>query len=286
MKKFLVGGLLCIALNTIAQKWTAPYKTAPWSYETGISLGVMNGKTDVGRDLNYQGSKPSASVHFAAYNKEHFGIRAELTYGSLEGKDSWKEMDGTLKKIRNLSYKTSVTEAAVLFEIQPMNWWRWYKGEMPDITPYAVAGIGVFKFNPKTFFNGKWIELNPLHIEGQGFDEYPTRKQYKLTQVCFPTGIGVKYDYNWDFSLRLEFLYRFLLTDYLDDVSEARTDVSLYPKYMSTENATLAKQLYIRRWEIEPGNAKQTGPRGNQSRDGYLTFNIKACIALHRDWLW
>lgn len=286
MKNILAGGLLFFIVHASAQKWTAPYKTAPWSYEVGMSLGAMNGKTDVGQNLNYKGSKFNFALHAAAYHMEKWGVRVEISTGSLEGKDSWKKLDSFKKTLRNLSYKTSIREATLLFEIQPMNWWKWYKGEMPEITPYALAGIGIFHFNPKTFYKDEWLALQPMQLEGQGFSEYPKRKMYSLTQVCFPIGLGAKYDYNWDMSIRLEFLYRFLLTDYLDDVSEARTDVSLYSKYMSPEKAALAKDLYVRRWEIEPGNYKPTGPRGNQDRDGYLTFNIKFCLALHRDWLW
>src|SRR5687767_3012595 len=114
MKKFLVGGFLCFVLNANAQKWTAPYKTAPWSYEVGLSLGAMNGKTDVGQDLNYRGTKPNIAAHFAAYHKEHFGIRFEISHGSLEGKDSWKKLDSSFKTLRNLSYKTAITEATLL----------------------------------------------------------------------------------------------------------------------------------------------------------------------------
>ena len=32
-----------------------------------------------------------------------------------------------------------------------------------------------------------------LHTEGEGFAEYPDRKEYKLKQINFPVGAGIKY---------------------------------------------------------------------------------------------
>ena len=92
--------------------------------------------------------------------------------------------------------------------------------EPPRLSPYVVAGAGVYSFDPQAKLNGQWYSLQPLHLEGQGFAEYPDRKTYQLTQLNLIGGLGLKYEINSLFNARLEFAHRFLFTDYLDDASE------------------------------------------------------------------
>lgn len=285
MKKVFVSVSSLLFLAATAQNWKDFYRNAPKSFELGASMGGMNSKTDIGRDVDYLSTKFNTSIFAAVQFEDKIGLRLEATFGSIKGKDESKPYTRSLKRLRNLSFQTKISELALLMELQPVNW-KTYNGKMPDLAPYFVGGIGMFKFNPKTELNGSTIELAPLHLEGQGFAEYPSRKPYKLTQLCFPVGFGGKFDPRYDLSLRVEFLYRLLLTDYIDDVHEARTDVSLYTKYLSTFDAALAEKLYIRRWEVEPGEYKQTGPRGNPGHDGYFTVNVKLSWCINRDWLW
>ena len=62
----------------------------------------------------------------------------------------------------------------------------------PAVSPYILAGIGYFHFNPQANLNDNYVDLQPLHTEGQGFAEYPNVKEYKLSQINFPVGIGSK----------------------------------------------------------------------------------------------
>jgi hypothetical protein len=72
--------------------------------------------------------------------------------------------------------------------------------------------------------------------------EYPERKEYKLTQLNFPLGAGIKLECSALLNLRLEILHRITRTDYLDDVSTRYIDPSLFQKYLSPNKASNALQ--------------------------------------------
>ena len=40
----------------------------------------------------------------------------------------------------------------------------------------GLIGVGYFSFNPQAKLGNRWIDLQPLSTEGQGFPEYPDRK--------------------------------------------------------------------------------------------------------------
>jgi hypothetical protein len=90
------------------------------------------------------------------------------------------------------------------------------------------------------------VALQPLHLEGQGFAEYPDRKQYKLTQLNIPVGFGVKYYIRENLYIGFEVLHRKLFTDYVDDVSTNYVDPIYFDKYLTPANAAIARRLYYR----------------------------------------
>jgi hypothetical protein len=63
-----------------------------------------------------------------------------------------------------------------------------------------------------------------LRTEGQGLPDFPERKEYKLTQLCIPFGIGARFRVSDQFSIGAEIGFRKLFTDYLDDVSNTYVD--------------------------------------------------------------
>ncbi|MEI8059177.1 MAG: hypothetical protein WCG67_03380, partial [Ferruginibacter sp.] len=125
--------------------------------------------------------------------------------------------------------------------------------------------------------NDNWVDLRPLSTEGQGFVEYPNRKPYKLKQINFPVGAGVRYKISPLVNVSAELVYRILNTDYLDDVSTSYVDKNLYSKYFSGEQLAMALALQDRQTEISGGLPANTNDiRGNPSKnDAYFSFNIK-----------
>ena len=295
MKRLLapVWVLLCV-LQSLPSKaqyyyYNDKYYASDMVVELGGSVGIMNSLTDIGgrkgvgkkfiKDLNWNVTKPSFSVYAIAMYKDVFGVRLEGTFGNIGSYDS------ILKKVgpstfgryeRNLSFRSSITDIQLAFEIHPLFFKSYDEGESPFWSPYVVAGIGFFSFNPQANLNGQWIALQPLHTEGQGFAEYPDRKPYKLTQIDVPLGIGIKYEVTSAINARLEFVHRILFTDYLDDVSNTDyIDPSLFSTYLTPNQAALAQQLYNRR--ISTKNDQRGNPKNN---DAFFTIQLKVGFTL------
>lgn len=260
------------------------------AFEIGLAAGTMNALTDLGgkkgigkgfiKDLNIRNSKPSVGLYVTGMYKEAIGARLEVTFGNI------KAYDSILKNVapstygryeRNLSFRTSIRDIQLAAEIHPLFFKTYGENEAPYISPYLVAGIGVFTYSPEAQLNGRWHALQPLRTEGQGFDEYPDRKPYKLTQVNFPIGVGVKYELNSFMSARLEVVHRFLTTDYLDDVSkEQYVDPTLFYTYLSPGQAAIAEQLSNRSGASFKG-IQRGDPKDN---DSFFTVHVKVGIAI------
>jgi hypothetical protein len=148
-----------------------------------------------------------------------------------------------------------------------------------------LVGIGYFHFNPQTMLNGNYVDLQPLHTEGQGFPEYPKVKNYKLNQFNFPFGVGARYDISPILNVRAEIVVRALGTDYLDDVSGKYIDPAVFANHLSGTQLTQALLLNDRHI---PGAVYSTahpdGVRGNpKNNDTYLSFNVKVGLSLGRE---
>lgn len=273
----------------------------PLLIELGGSVGVMNCLTDIGgrkgigkkfvKDLNLGKTQPMGGLYIAATYKYGLTLRAEASFGQL------KADDNILKSVapstfgryeRNLSFKTNISEFMLGLEIHPLfifinkNNDDWTP---PLFSPYLLAGVGFFHFNPQAQSNGKWVDLQPLSTEGQGFKEYPDRTPYKLSQMNIPVGIGVRYELSSVVNLRAEFIYRILNTDYLDDVSTTYIDPALYQNYFSNGKLTNALLLNDRQYELDPTHVTQPGDqRGNPShKDSYFSFNLKIGYTFGRE---
>jgi len=267
-------------------------------FEIGASAGVMNSLTDLGgkkgvgkkfvKDLRWKTAKPSFGAYLMGTYKDAIAVRLEGTFGEVVGFDS------ILKSVaastygryeRNLSFKSKISEFQLGVEVHPLFFKDYGNDDPPLYSPYVIVGAGIFSFDPQAKINGQWYSLQPLHTEGQGFDEYPDRKNYQLTQVNFIAGLGFKYEINSMLNARLEFVQRILTTDYLDDVSNYDyIDPSLFANYLPASQAAIAQQLYNRTNELKPGDIN-TYPvfRGDPTdNDSYFTIQLKIGMTLGR----
>lgn len=281
------------------------YYDTPLMFEVGGSVGAMNCLTDLGgkkglgkpgtKDLNMGNTRLNGSIYLDALYKYAVGIRLEATFGQLNAYDSiLKDVRATTngRYERNLNFRTNISEISLVAEFHPLyifiNWLS-RDNEPPRLSPFLSAGVGLFSFNPQGKMGNKWLDLQPLSTEGEGFTEYPDRKVYKLVQLCIPFGGGVKYELSPAVNLRAEFLYRFLSTDYLDDVSKRYINPAVFPKYLS--GADLQNAINISRNDrVNPGGPTgefrktEGGIRGNpKDNDAYFSFNIKAGITFGRE---
>jgi hypothetical protein len=267
-------------------------------FELGGSLGLMNAMTDVGgrkgrgkngvKDFNLKNTQFGGGLFFGVMYKNAVGLRIEGTFGSIHAYDSiLKNVAPTTNQRyeRNLSFRSSISEISLMVELDPFYIFGNYNDDHypPAISPYLVAGVGYFHFNPQAKLNRNYVDLQPLHTEGQGFAEYPNVKEYKLNQINFPAGIGARYDLSPVLNLRAEFVYRFLTTDYLDDVSGRYIEPSVFANYLSGTKLTQAILLNDRH---KPGaeTAHPDGIRGNpKNNDAYITFSVKLGLILGRE---
>ena len=215
-------------------------------------LGGNLGKgTTLVKDINLSITKISKGVYFNYYPVEWLGFRVAFNTGHLEGADSLINEKGgaeTYRKVRNLHFRSSLTEGFAAIELYPTVFMEQYDGLAKKLRPYGLLGVGFFKFNPQALYyapNGteRWVDLQPLRTEGQGMAEYPNRKQYKLTQMEIPMGFGAKYYLSDNMYIGMEILHRKTFTDYVDDLSTTYINPDLFDKYLQPENAAVAKQV-------------------------------------------
>ncbi len=246
--------------------------------QLGISGGAMNCITDLGgKSKIFKTFKPEAGFYAGFLYHNAIGARLELTWGSVTASDANAKEAGVRQ--RNFSFSSDITELSLLAEIHPLNLSSSF--HFP-ISPYLLAGVGNFSFNPTTKLNGTTILLQPLHTEGEGFAE-TGRPNYKLSQFMIPIGGGISYPLSSSFTVKGELIYRILNTDYLDDVSTTYIDPALFDKYLTPVQASLAKEVYYRADEVTNNATVPVGGlRGSPAKDGYYSINIKLELMLGR----
>jgi len=187
-----------------------PFVAASQDFHFSTRIGAMGYSGDLNKNaVSLSQSKLMVSLGARYDLTEHIMARSYFTYGAVKGSD--KKGEGFMLQ-RNLDFSSKILdwELGAQYNILNLNYHWW--------TPYVFAGVGLYRFNPyttnaadeKTF-------LKPLSTEGQGFA--PGVPNYKLTQLNIPLGFGVDYLLGEDHRIGLEFSYRKLFTDHLDDVS-------------------------------------------------------------------
>jgi hypothetical protein len=291
---------LCFSINGISQNYfyNSNYFEPRILWETGLSAGGMNCLTDLGgkkgagsyfiKDLNVKNTRFCASAYVHALYNNFLGGRIEIIAGQVTAYDSILKEDNSVARYRykrNLHFRSLIAELSFIGE--------WYflshliqqnLNREPLLSPYFLAGAGVFHFNPEAKLNNDWVLLQPLHTEGQGFREYPERKKYSRTQVNFPVGMGVRFELSALLNVQMEVVHRILMTDYLDDVSTNYIDPTLFNQYLDISKAVRANKLYDRRRELNPAMVPAAGQqRGDPSdKDAYFSVNLKIGLVLNR----
>lgn len=298
----LTLAMLQLTLPTNAQSLRFGRLGGP-TFEVGINIGPSFFLGDLGgnrgegtrfiKDVNLSLTNLMYGGFFTVYPNDWLGVRAAAQFGRLEGEDEVIEGKGgaeLYRKQRNLDFRTNIFEAYVAAEIYPLNLLLYHNMEYkPRWQPYGVLGVGMYTYNPQgslTDGNGnmRWYDLKPLHLEGQGFDEYPDRKEYALTQINIPIGAGVKYLLSDRVNISLELLLRKSFNDYVDDVSTTYIDPDLYDKYLPFQEAQLARKLADKMHSIVNPNVSRFAPgeqRGNPNQnDSWFTTFLKFGIRL------
>lgn len=254
MKRFiLLVFLVSISLSGYSQK----------GYEVGGMIGFSNYYGDI--NPNFSLAAPGYSIcALGRYNfNKRTSIRVDFGAGRIQGKDNLSE--NNFQKSRNLSFRTDFIDGALSFEF---NFFNLVHGSRDQyFTPYLFGGLAFAYYNPRAELDGTWHALRPLGTEGQAVGN-----EYARVTAGMTYGMGIKLDFNYEWSLNVEFSVRQMGSDYLDDVS------TVYPNMATLENrrGDIAVQLSDRSAELgidpigEPG--RQRGFDTN--KDGYYSLRV------------
>jgi hypothetical protein len=142
---------------------------------------------------------------------------------------------------------------------------------------------------------GEWVDLQELGTEGQNAQLLPTDANsglspYKKLQIAIPMGIGARFRLNEVFDFSFETGFRYLFTDYIDDVSHNYVDLGVFGNnelakamsYRTNEIVTNPSFAYVGRdgqtYTVVPGYGAEhpSNNRGSKNdKDIYMVTTLK-----------
>lgn len=228
MKRLLFSLLIIASFNFNAG--------AQLHHEVGLTAGVANYYGDLQTlSVPSYGFKPMGGLSYKFFMSPHVGIRLGASFAQLTAADSLSNIP--VNRARNLSFATNMFEVhgGLEFNLLPIDIDRM------KVTPYVFGGIALFYSNPYTTQqNGDKVFLRPLSTEGQGLAQYPDRKEYKLVNVAFPIGGGLKFLVGNTLVITTEVGLRYCATDYLDDVSRSYVNLDTLSGFRGAQAANLS----------------------------------------------
>jgi hypothetical protein len=236
----------------------------------GITINALNYYGDLAprptkfsTDISF--TRPAIGLSFSHRFGPRYTITAGFMYGTLRGSDlqsadAGDATSGVFRYQRNLSFRNHIKEFSAVAAFDLFQNQATYISRV-KWTPYGFLGVAVYHHNPQalvpeTGVNGQpladagtWVNLKPLGTEGQYSTLDPADanygiKPYKLMQLAIPFGLGARFRINEVMDLGVELGFRYLFTDYIDDVSNNYVDLGVFG------NNELAKALSYRSGEL------------------------------------
>ncbi|MEK6477616.1 DUF6089 family protein [Catalinimonas sp. 4WD22] len=227
----------------------------------GASINALNYFGDIApkssilsTDISY--TRPGIGISSSVRLGSSISLRAAFMYGRLSSNDyevaDPNDDQAIYRYARNLQFRNDIKELSIVgvYDIFANP----YSVIMRlNFTPYVFAGVAAFHHNPKGLVPsqailhpgdtllmpqaGEWVSLKDLQTEG---------KSYSNFSFSIPVGAGVRFRVSQVLDLEAEVGYRFLFTDYLDDISTDYVD-------KGTLGSDLAKVMSDR--SLEPVDA-------------------------------
>ncbi|MCI4666984.1 MAG: DUF6089 family protein [Bacteroidia bacterium] len=213
--------------------------------------------------------RPTISVGLSYYVNPWVSIRGEVNQAWIGAADSL--VTDPIRSQRNLHFRSAVTDFSVQLVIELLEDRSIGKafGKSVHFTPYVFGGIGGFAFRPMGLFQGEYYDLQSLGTEGQ-FLIGSTTSPYSRFQLNIPFGGGIEYRFGKNWGMQIEASYRYLFTDYLDDIS------TVFPDQEAMRNANPVAAYFAN----PSGNFDlftDGSPRGNPRLvDSYIFVSVKA----------
>ena len=252
------------ALFTLVLTFSMLFVRAQSSIEVGFNGGgaLYNGDLSPAFNKDYpKFVEPAFGLFVRKDFSKMFSGRIHLHQARLRGSDVEAG-----RNFRNLNFRNNITELSLLGEINLLNvpvGYRYFQF-------YLFGGGAVFHHNPKTFYQGTFVELQPLGTEGQGIAGNPDN--YSKVQLALPFGGGLKIPIGSTVKLTLEAGARKMFFDYIDDVG----DLAVNYDELLAGNGPLAVALFDRTHELsgEAPSPFTTGTRGGEFDDWYYIFTL------------
>ncbi len=259
MKKIILIAITILLFNELSLAQGRNFRNR--SFIVGAGTGAAFYFGDLAKDGTFRFVKPNFALSGRYNFHDRFSVESQLTWFMLTGDDS----KDPVKELRNLSFTSHNFELNVLAHISLFQEAiKFY--QRPFANPYIYAGIGLVNFNPTARLEGEKYNLRKLQTEG------PENK-YGAFTMSIPLGGGVKFRASPYINVNIDGGFRFVLTDYLDDVSSGT-----FPNPLSFES-DVARKLSDRTWEkgISPTWAEQGKEfRGNPNKkDAYFILNVR-----------
>ncbi len=272
MKKIAVLIFICIGFNLKAQ-------ISKKFISAEINLGTVTYVGDLSNGI--KSTKPSLSMGIDYHLNNRISVKGTLFQGWINDND--KNSNDELRKLRNLSVKTHLSELSLQFVYRILATSRRPKYR-PKFIPFLSFGIGVLNFNPKTDYFGKTYSLQKLGTEGQ-FLPNSIIKPYSTNVFVLPIDIGFEIKVNTKMSISVKGGLRLPNTDYLDDVSSNVPDLellnaqnSLAAAFANRTNENLSNGIPFSNNQVHSSDYRvfnSNKPRGdNLKRDIYYTVSF------------
>jgi len=240
-----------------------PFLFIQFSIAQQMGVGLMMGGANYAGDLtenwksSFSQTKPAIGLLYNLQLNPIVDFKLQYWRLTLQADDAFSSQDW--QKQRNFNFKSLVHNFDVGVDL---HLWSMVQSHYL-LNPYLSLGLSFFKFNPRTKYEGNWVNLAELGTEGQGMPGYA--QKYSLFSHAMTFGVGLEYPLTQRLSVGIELKWRKTQTDYLDDLSG---------KYVSYDellfwNGIAAAELG------NPNNVKPNTQRGNsKDNDWFQTFSI------------
>lgn len=225
-------------------------------FELGGWIGISNYSGELSSGYNLANSGVAGGGNLRFLFNDRLSLKTSLNYARVGASDA--NSSNSFNKKRNLSFKSNIFDLTNQFEF---NFIPYVHGSEDFFSPYILTGFSIFYYNPKAEYEGKWYSLRELGTEGQSLGE-----EYFQFSSALVVGGGFKWDISTVLSMNIEMSYRFLFTDYLDDVS------TVYPNIRELESLRGKVAVKLSDKSEYAGFAQQGKQRGDSRDNDKMSF--------------
>ena len=223
-------------------------------YFGGVAVNALNYFGDLA-PVNKAGSSDISFTRpgfgfFCGYKfHRSIAVRVAFNYGRLFADDITADPNSeadAARYFRNLGFRNDIKELSLGVEIYLLPNYGDSQSR-PPLNAYLFLGVAVFHGEPRGLVPeleyqsdisgatpigtpvvdqaGEWVRLRELGTEGQNFGQ---GEEYGAFNFALPVGFGAELVLNANLNVGMEFGFRKLFYDHLDDVSGSYADLDLF----------------------------------------------------------